>query len=113
VFPFLRRLSPAVPTLTVDELASLLERDAVHVIDVRDEWEYRTGHLRGAMNVPLGRLGTRVATLRRDRPYAVICQSGSRSMSGTAQLLAAGFDGAASVRGGTSAWIRSGRPVVR
>jgi rhodanese-related sulfurtransferase len=41
----------------------------------------------------------------------VICQSGSRSLGATDLLIVKGFDGAISVRGGTSAWARSGRPL--
>jgi len=43
----------------------------------------------------------------------VNCQSGSRSVGATNRLLDNGFEGAVSVRGGTGAWARSGRPIVR
>jgi rhodanese-related sulfurtransferase len=41
--------------------------------------------------------------LPQDKPYAVICESGSRSMSAADFLLSRGFVGAVSVRGGTGA----------
>jgi rhodanese-related sulfurtransferase len=113
VLSFLRKLSPSVPTIDVAELDALLADGAVRILDVREEHEFRRGHVRGAVNLPTSRLGARLDQLRRDKPYAVICESGSRSMGATARLLDAGFEGAVSVRGGTSAWIRSGRPVVR
>jgi rhodanese-related sulfurtransferase len=59
------------------------------------------------------RLGAQFATLPRDKPYAVICESGSRSLAATDFLLAQGFDGAVSVKGGTSAWARTQRPLER
>jgi rhodanese-related sulfurtransferase len=113
LFSFLKKLSPSTPTIDIVELEALIAADAVRVLDVREPHEFKGGHVRGAINVPTGSLAGRLAQLKRDKPYAVICQSGSRSMGATARLLDAGFQGAVSVRGGTGAWARSGRPVVR
>lgn len=113
MFSFIKKLSPSIPTIDIEELERLMAADAVRVLDVREPHEYARGHVRGAVNVPTGRVAAQLAKLKRDKPYAVICQSGSRSMGATAQLLEAGFDGAVSVRGGTGAWVRSGRPVAR
>jgi rhodanese-related sulfurtransferase len=54
-----------------------------------------------------------MAKLKRDKPYAVICASGSRSRSATDYLVDQGFEGTVSVSGGTGAWARSGRPIIR
>jgi rhodanese-related sulfurtransferase len=67
----------------------------------------------GAINVPLQKLPVRAGQLKHDKPYAVICESGSRSRSATDFLLGQGFEGAVSVQGGTSAWARTDRPLVR
>jgi hypothetical protein len=41
--------------ITTDELASRYEKDAgdLLLVDTRQEWEYRTGHLKGAVNFPM------------------------------------------------------------
>ncbi len=109
----LRRLLAGVPSITVDELDDLLRQGSVRVLDVREPSEFRSGHVPGAVNVPTGRLGRQLGSLKRDKPYAVICASGSRSRGATSLLLDEGFEGAVSVRGGTGAWARSGRPVRR
>jgi rhodanese-related sulfurtransferase len=111
VFSFLRRFS--TPQIELDELDALLEQGSIRVLDVREDSEFRNGHLPGSVHVPVRRLPDRVARLKRDKPYAVICQSGSRSRSATSYLIAQGFEGTVSVRGGTGAWARSGRPLVR
>ncbi len=113
MFSFLRRLSPSIPSIDVAELDALLQQNAVRVLDVREDSEFRRGHLPGAIHVPVKRLPDRIAKLRRDKPYAVICASGSRSTKATNYLLEQGFEGAVSVKGGTSAWARSGRAIVR
>ncbi len=111
MFSFLRRLGG--PQIDIEELDALMVQGAVRVLDVREDSEFRSGHLRGAIHIPVKRLPDRVAKLKHDKPYAVICQSGSRSRSATAYLVDQGFEGAVSVRGGTGAWARSGRALVR
>ena len=108
---FLKRLGG--PQIDVAQLDALQAQAAVPVLAVRENTEFRGGHLPGAIHVPVKRLPDRVAKLKRDKPYAVICESGSRSRSATSFLVDQGFEGTVSVRGGTGAWARSGRPLVR
>ena len=109
----LRKLLSGAPSITVEELDQLLRDNAVRLLDVREQSEFGQGHVPGAVNIPKGRLAARLDNLKRDKPYAVICASGSRSVGATILLLDHGFEGATSVRGGTGAWARSGRPVKR
>ena len=85
--------------------------DGASVIDVREPMEYVDGHVPGAALVPMGHLPSRTAELDPSRPVYVICASGNRSNAMTSFLRHVGFD-AYSVAGGTTAWVRSGRPVV-
>jgi rhodanese-related sulfurtransferase len=101
------------PEITVDELDGLLREGGVSLVDVREEWEYRRGRVPGALNIPLGQFPARAATLPRDRRVLVICESGHRSLAATEYLLQNGFEGAASVKGGTSAWASSQRPLEK
>ena len=41
--------------IKTDDLAQLYQKDAssLFLIDTRQEWEYRTGHLKGAVNFPM------------------------------------------------------------
>jgi rhodanese-related sulfurtransferase len=101
------------PEIGIDELDQLISDGSVRVLDVREDWEFRRGRVPGAASVPLGRLTAQAAGLPRDKPYAVICESGSRSLAATDFLLSQGFEGAVSVRGGTGAWGRTKRPLER
>ena len=101
------------PEMGVDELAELLGSGRVRVLDVREDWEYRRGSVPGAISLPLGRLVAKVGGLPRDKPLAVICESGTRSLAAADFLLSQGFEGIASVRGGTSAWAHAGRPIEK
>ena len=108
---FLRRLG--VPQIEPAQLEERLRAGTIRLLDVREENEYRSGHVPGAVLVPLKRLPDRLDRLKRDKPYAVICASGDRSRTATSYLLGEGFEGTVSVAGGTTAWVRSGRAIVR
>jgi rhodanese-related sulfurtransferase len=101
------------PEIGIDELADLLSGGSVRVLDVREDCEYRRGRVPEAMSLPLGRIVAEVGGLPKDKPLAVICESGSRSLAATDFLLSQGFEGAASVRGGTSAWAHADRPIEK
>jgi rhodanese-related sulfurtransferase len=62
--------------------------------------------------LPMGQLPARASELPHHQPVYVICASGNRSLSAAAYLARAGVD-AWSVAGGTGAWQRTGRPIVR
>lgn len=96
--------------IDTDQLATALA-DGAAVIDVRESDEYAAGHVPGAVNIPMGRLTARLDELDRTAPVHLVCASGNRSAAMADVLLTQGFD-AVNVRGGTSAWIRSGRPVA-
>ena len=96
---------------TVDQLAAALDQGAP-VVDVREPAEFREGHVPGATNIPMEQLIARLGEIDRDRPVHVVCASGNRSSAMTDVLSANGFD-AINVAGGTSAWIRSGRPIEK
>lgn len=62
------------------------------LIDVRQPFEYSSGHAVGAVNLPLGWVGRLADQLgAKDRPLAVYCRSGSRSGSAQRMLMQAGF----------------------
>ena len=58
-----------------------LDRDGAFLLDVRSEEEYETGHLRNAVNIPVGKLGRRTGDLpaSKDVPVYSYCASGGRS----------------------------------
>lgn len=81
------------------------------LIDVREEWEYRRGHARGARNIPLSQLHQRSVDVPRDRDILLICQSGHRSMQAAKFLHQQGWERVTNVTGGTSVWQMHGLPM--
>lgn len=97
---------------TVD-IATFIARhaDGATVIDVREPHEYFAGHVPGAKPAPMSQIAHHIETIPKGEDVFLICQSGNRSLS-MASLLSRFGVKAHSVNGGTSAWIRAGRPVV-
>jgi rhodanese-related sulfurtransferase len=56
------------------ELLRRVKSGEVTVLDVRPEAEYRAGHLRGALSVPLGELKGRLKHLPRTRAVVAYCR---------------------------------------
>lgn len=81
------------------------------LIDVREPWEYNSGHAKGAKNLPLSQLGKRVGEIPRNRDVLIICQSGHRSMNAADFLLQQGITRVTNVSGGTTVWRMHGLPV--
>jgi len=80
-------------------------------IDVRSASEYATGHLPGAVNMPMEEIEARRDDLSANVPIVLVCQSGNRARL-VAGLLEPSRDDVAVLEGGTRAWIRAGLPVV-
>ena len=96
--------------IDVDELAERLAEGVV-VIDVREADEYDSGHVPGALFVPLSELEQRVDEVPSGEPVLVICKSGGRSMRAAEALAGRGRE-CVNVAGGTMAWMASGRDIA-
>ncbi len=73
------------------DLGELISNGAV-IIDVRTPGEFASGHLKQAMNIPLGTLQSRLSKLKKDKPVITCCASGMRSSSAKSMLKSKGFE---------------------
>lgn len=94
-------------------LQTVSDGESPLVLDVREPWEFRRGHVPGARLIPLGQLAERIGELEPERPVAVICATGNRSQSAAALLGQKGFQKVFNVLGGTSAWKQDGLEISR
>jgi|SRR5690606_1182304 len=90
-------------------IADLAARESTPLIDVRERDEFASGHVPGAVNIPMSEIGDRLDELPSEA-FDVICQSGGRSARVAQALESRGFD-ATNVEGGTGEWIAAGRAV--
>jgi len=62
------------------------------LVDVRTPAEYKDGHVKGAINLPLQTLGNNLNKLKKDQVIITCCRSGSRSGMAKRMLKANGFE---------------------
>lgn len=90
-----------VPQVVPEEIAGLVAGGAV-LVDVREPMELQgeLGVIKGARNIPLSALATRLGELDKSGSYVVICRSGHRSASACGTMTKAGFEKVYNVTGG-------------
>ena len=102
-----------VERMEVGELAGRRERDpALQILDVREELEWRDGHIPGSIHLPYHDIHEVPDDLDAAQPIAVICSSGERSVVAGSLLKAYGAEHVIHVvNGGVPLWGRLGNPV--
>ena len=97
------------------EALQLINHKNAIILDVREEVEYKSGHILNAKWIPLGKLAQRIGELERYRevPIVVVCRSGNRSASACASLGKQGFTQAYNLAGGIMAWQKSNLPLEK
>lgn len=99
-----------LPVIDVDELKTNL--DDYEVVDAREGFEFRHGHIRGALLLPSGEAWTRAESVSGERPLAVVCGDQVRS-SLVASILLRHHKRAVLVFGGMVDWLERGYPIEK
>ena len=75
------------------DMARRLLGEGATVIDVRSEQEFSTGHISGAVNLPLDAIAGKIATVspEKNAPVLLHCLSGTRSAMACGKLRAMGY----------------------
>jgi len=105
MFDFLMKDSSKV--INVNDIDDLIGK--VELIDIREPYEYKSGSIRTAKNIPMGNLlNAPEKYLIKDKVYYIICQSGGRSGNTCRQLTKQGFN-VINVAGGVGSYVGSKR----
>jgi len=112
LWPLFRRTTGG-PWVTTAEATHLINREDALVVDVRDPGEYGAGHILGAKNVPLSRLGEGDLAKRKERPVIVYCDGTERASKAVAALKKQGYTRVVNLSGGLKAWQQAGLPVEK
>ncbi len=92
------------------EAKPLLEAGDALALDVRETHEWRHGHIRDALHIPLDQLAARLHELPRGKRIVAVCRSGARSGSVVAPLRDLGYD-VVNLAGGLLTWHASELPL--
>lgn len=104
-----------VPEITPQEARDRLSRGGATMVDVRDDDEWRQGHVPGAAHVTRGMLefGIEDVVPSPDSEVILYCAAGSRSLLAGQTLRSLGYGKVFSMTGGIRAWREAGLPVER
>lgn len=86
------------------KIADAVKEGAV-VIDVRTPAEFKQGHIKGSMNIPLDKIASKASELgKKNRTIITTCRSGARSGSAAAILRSKGLS---AINGGAWTSLRN------
>ncbi|HEX5809368.1 MAG TPA: MBL fold metallo-hydrolase [Anaerolineales bacterium] len=99
-----------IPSMNSKELRERL--DEVLLVDVRQQSEWDAGHIPGAVHFEAGRIAWDDLPFPHDKPLAIQCASGNRSMSVSSVLRRRGYHNVIQVDGGINKWKMHRFPVT-
>lgn len=94
--------------LTVAALQAMRQNGRpVTVVDLRLAWEYSSGHIPEAINIPMMELPLKLDEIPKDRPVIMQCYHGFSSLDAAGYLIENGWDAAQvfSLSSGMSGWV--------
>ena len=92
-----------------DDFVALQRDGRVAIVDVREPHEYASGHIPGAINLPLSRFTP--GELPADKPVVLVCQAGARSLKALQRASAEGVKDIRHYAPGTGGWRARGGPL--
>jgi phage shock protein E len=83
------------------------------IVDVREQDEFFSGHIKGAKNISRGSLEHALSEIAPDQssPILVYCAAGNRAALAADSLQKMGYRNVFSLKGGLSAWLEAGGSV--
>ncbi len=112
------RQEPGEPYYRVssDEAVEILKKEKTRAVavDVRRPDEWLSGHVKGAIHIPIDDLLGRIEELPRDKVLLFICAAGVRSGLACEMAAAMGFpmENLYNIEDGTPTWIQKNHPTA-
>ncbi len=98
-----------IKSIDAAELAEIMEKEDVNILDVRKKSEYDSEHIIDAENAPLDFINESMLQVDKNKTYFVHCAGGYRSMVFNSILRARGYDKLIDVKGGFKSIKDSGK----
>ena len=96
--------------LAPERVKALLAGGEADLVDVRRDYEWEAGRIRGARRIEMNDLRANADSIARDQPIVFYCRTGNRSEMAAAAFRDAGYD-AYNLAGGIQAWADAGLPL--
>ena len=92
--------------ITQQQAKEMMDKQSVIILDVREQHEYDSGHIKGAVLLPVGSITEQTAAAvipKKDSVVLVYCRSGNRSKTASQALADLGYTEVYEF-GGISSW---------
>lgn len=108
------RIAAGVKAVSPYQATQMMNAGEAVFVDVRDDAEFKKGHVLDATNIPLSTLDNRLHELEKHKGEDVIiyCDSGMRAQKAGAKLKKSGFSKLHTIAGGLGAWEKASLPLV-
>jgi rhodanese-related sulfurtransferase len=91
--------------IKVIEVKQKIDRgEDIILLDVRTDKEFKSGHLKNAVHIPITQLKDRIHELDREKETIVYCYNGFRSRAGGNVLVSEGFKKVRNMAAGIQGW---------
>jgi len=101
-------------SITPVQLTLLVNQKNAKVVDLRNQPEFRDGHITGSESVPFSQINERTAEfVSAAKPIILVCSTGQVSSMAGRNLQKAGLTEVYRLSGGISGWRQAGLPLVK
>ena len=104
-----------IVTVDANKFEGLVKSSKVQLLDARTAEEYASGRIPGATNIDVKKGDFKQLAeekLSKDKPVAIYCRSGKRSLNGAGILKKAKFK-VINLRGGIMEWEQAGKSISK
>jgi len=104
-----------IKTLNSRDFYREIGKRVTQIVDVRTPEEYKLGHIYDAVNIDVNapNFSSQIQVLDKNRPVAVYCRVGTRSMEAAQILSEQGFRIIFNLDGGIVQWMKDGQDIEK
>jgi rhodanese-related sulfurtransferase len=97
-----------------DELSEMMNKNECVIIDVREQFEYESGHIDGSVLVPMYDIFNDISLIKKykDKKIVLVCSSGHRSYYTGKFLEENGLENVYNLYNGLYGWEIEEKPLV-
>jgi rhodanese-related sulfurtransferase len=101
--------------ISAREVVQLINSQDAAVVDIREQADYKAGHIINAKHIPPGRLAEEAGRISADKskPVILYCKTGMASPEACERLKAQGFQRVCYLKGGIHSWLDEGLPLEK
>ena len=103
----------AAQTATYEQVSEGLAKQSIVLVDIREPDEFVSGHVPGAINLPLSKLTPAALPKPEGKTVVIMCRSGNRSGKLAQVLPSVGRGDIVDYSGSMIDWTRRGGPIVK